>query len=163
VSAASQPLPDPPQGLPARPVVRRARNTLPPKAALAALRVDAAGHVVEGPVGYYWYGDAVALVTEGEHGAEYLLGGASVPHGAVVALAAVADAKRWRAERGGGGSGGSGGSEAPSVDWAARAWAMDRHESALVEHAARRLGDAASWGVYKVALGEASAALARRG
>ena len=46
--------------------------------------------------------------------------------------------------------------------WAARAWALDRHESALVEHAARRLGDAKAWQVYRVALADASAALARR-
>jgi hypothetical protein len=141
--------------MPAAPPVRRVRHTLPPKAALVGLRVDASGHVVEGSVGYYWYGDAVALATDGEAGAEYLLGGASVPHAAVVALAAITEAKRWRAERGGG-------AEGPSVDWAARAWAMDRHESALVEHAARRLGDAASWGIFKAALSEASAALARR-
>jgi hypothetical protein len=136
--------------------VRRVRHTMPPKAALAALRVDAAGRVVEGLIGYYWYGDAVVLATDGEHGAEYLLGGASVPLPAIVALAAVADAKRWCRER-----------ERPATevvadDWAARAWALDCHEQDLVEHAARRLGEASAWRLYRAALDAARAALARR-
>jgi hypothetical protein len=134
--------------------VRRVRSTLPPKAALAALRVDASGQVVDGLVGYYWYGDAVALATDGEHGAEYLLGGASVPLAAMIALAAVTDAKRWCRERSA--------TEVVPDDWAARAWALDCHELDLVEHATRRLGDASSWRIYRTALDDARAALARR-
>jgi hypothetical protein len=131
---------------------RRPRPTLPPKAALSALRVDAAGQVVPGTSGYYWYGESIVLSTPGDEGAEYLLGGASVPHGAVVALAAILDAKRWRVER----------PDPVTDEWAARAWVLARHEQALTEHAARRLGEERAWQVYRLALADAVEMLGRR-
>jgi len=131
------------------PLLRRARPTLPPKAALAALRVSAAGEVVTGAYGYFWYGEAYALATDGPEGAQYLLGGASVPHAAVVALAAVREARQWQRERPG---------QTPEEEWLARAFWLADGEDALLQHAAGKLG-ARALVIYRAAW---AAALARR-
>jgi hypothetical protein len=129
---------------PPRPAPVRQRATIPPKSVTGAVHVSGDGQVVEGDLGYYWYGDAIALATGGENGALWLLGGASVPHPAVVALAAVLAARQYGRER-------------PGVlvvadEWAVRAWGAACHESELVQYAAGRLGEARAWQVYRAAL-----------
>jgi hypothetical protein len=134
------------------PPVRRVRPTLPPKSRTGAVRVDAQGRVVPGPHGYFWYGESIARSEDGPDGALYLLGGASVPHAAVVALAAVLDARQHDRERPG---------LPVADDWAARAWALGCHENTLVQHAATKLGERA-FEVYRAAIDAAMGALIYR-
>jgi hypothetical protein len=134
------------EATPPPPLVRRARPTLPPKAALVGIRVDGDGQVVSGAHGYYWYGDGIVLSTAGENGAEYLLGGASVPVAAVVALQGVRDARRFQKERPD--------VPQPEEEWAWHAWAMACFEQDLFEHAVIKLG-ARSWVIYHEALAAA--------
>jgi hypothetical protein len=95
------------------------------------IQVNAEGEVLAGRPGYHWYRGWFALATSGPTAAEYLLGGATVPRPALVALAGVKDACRHQTELPG---------QPVAEDWCAWAWWFVSQSESLARDAGERLG-----------------------